>query len=102
MKLRKYGITTVDDLRKLKMDDFDAIVISTPPDKHSVYIALAIKHSKPAFVEASVVLGDLEKLNRAAARRKSLLRRHVPPIPSFDSNNKRACSWWKIWEGYEL
>ncbi len=85
---RKYGITTVDDLRKLKMDDFDAIVISTPPDKHSVYIALAIKHSKPAFVEASVVLGDLEKLNRAAAKKKifiapSCTLRFLPSIQTI-------------------
>ena len=70
---KKYGITTVDDLQKLHMDDVDAVIISTPPDTHNVYMAFAIKHSKPAFVEASVVLGNLEKLNRDAAKKKVLI-----------------------------
>ncbi len=39
---------------------------SVPPDIHNQYIKLAIQHKIPAFVEASVVLGDLEVLDAAA------------------------------------
>lgn len=70
---KKYGIATVGSLDELNMDDVDAIIISTPPDKHNVYMTFALKHSKPAFVEASVVLGDLEKLNRDAIKKKVLI-----------------------------
>src|SRR3989338_175883 len=69
----KYGIATVDDLKKVNIGDLDAIIISTPPDTHNVHMAFAIKHSKPAFVEASVVLGNLEKLDKDAIKKKVLI-----------------------------
>lgn len=62
----KYKIETIADLQKMDFEKIDAIIISTPPDIHNQYIKLAIEKGKPAFVEASVVLGDLEKLEKEA------------------------------------
>src|SRR3989344_1234760 len=45
----KYGIKTIDDLTKLLDKDFDAIIISTPPNKHGDYIRFALKHKKHFF-----------------------------------------------------
>jgi len=47
----KYGIEIVRDLKKLSVEDFDAIIISTPPNKHGDYIRLALKNKKHFFVE---------------------------------------------------
>lgn len=66
----KYGVKTVSDLKSITLNDADAMIISTPPDKHDDYIKLAVENGKPAFVEASVVLGELEMLNEEAKRRK--------------------------------
>lgn len=62
----KYGIKTIDYIDNLNFDNIDAIIISVPPDMHNRYIKLAIEKGKPAFVEASVVIGDLENLNLLA------------------------------------
>lgn len=62
----KYGIKTFGDLKEVNFDDFNAFVISTPPNIHNEYIKLAIELGKPAFVEASVILGDLEELEKKA------------------------------------
>lgn len=53
--------------------DFDAIVISTPPDQHNKYIADAVYYEKPVFVEASVVLDNLEEINIRAKENKVLV-----------------------------
>ncbi|MDD5032175.1 MAG: Gfo/Idh/MocA family oxidoreductase [Patescibacteria group bacterium] len=47
----KYGIKIIDDLKKLFAKDFDAIIISTPPDSHGGYIRFALKNKKHFFVE---------------------------------------------------
>ena len=62
----KYNVSTIDSLDKIDFDLIDIIIVSTPPDHHDEYIDLAIRHKKPVFVEASVVLGKLEKLNNLA------------------------------------
>jgi predicted dehydrogenase len=62
----KYNIKTVDDLGKVDFKTIDAIIISTPPDIHERYIKLALEKKKPAFIEASVVLGELVELNKEA------------------------------------
>jgi predicted dehydrogenase len=66
----KYGIKTIVDARNLNFEDINALIISTPPDKHNEYIKLAIEKKKPAFVEASVVLEGLEELNKSAKKEK--------------------------------
>ena len=48
---RKYGIDIIADLKKISAEDFDAMVISTPPDQHGDYIRLALKLNKHFFVE---------------------------------------------------
>ena len=69
----KYGVTIIDSLKKIDFSGIGAMIISTPPDKHDEYIELAIKMKTPAFVEASVVIGKLEKLERDAKKEKVLI-----------------------------
>jgi predicted dehydrogenase len=59
---KKYQIKTVSDLAEVKISEFDALIISTPPDKHTHYVKIAIDHEKPAFIEASVVLSEVIEL----------------------------------------
>ena len=47
----KYGIKTVDDYKKVSPNDFDALIISSPPDTHGDYIRYAISRKKHFFVE---------------------------------------------------
>ncbi len=69
----KYRIQTTGDLDRIDYRGIDAILISTPPDKHAPYIRLAIDQKKPAFVEASVILAGLERLNSQAKKRGVLI-----------------------------
>lgn len=69
----KYNIETLSNLKNLDFNKIDAIIISTPPDKHNGYIKLAIDNKKPAFVEASVILEGLEELNSEAKKEKVLI-----------------------------
>ncbi|MEX2033506.1 MAG: Gfo/Idh/MocA family oxidoreductase, partial [Candidatus Colwellbacteria bacterium] len=62
----KYGIKTSDEVSKINLKEVDAIIISTPPDKHNEWIEFAIQNKKPVFVEASVILKGLEDLNEKA------------------------------------
>lgn len=48
---KKYGIETIVDLKKISKDNFDAMIISTPPDQHGDYIRMALKLKKHFFVE---------------------------------------------------
>src|SRR3989338_8152469 len=48
---RKYGIKTIDDLKKISPKDFDVMVISASPESHGGYIRMAIKYKKHFFVE---------------------------------------------------
>lgn len=47
----KYDIRTVDNLKNLSANDYDAMIISTPPNQHGDYIRMALKHKKHFFVE---------------------------------------------------
>ena len=64
----KYDVKTIGNLDNLVLNESDAIIISTPPDKHNRYIGLAIENKKPAFVEASVILEGLQELNHLAKK----------------------------------
>jgi len=48
---KKYGIEIIDNLKKLSGKDFDAMIISTPPDRHGDYIRLALRLKKHFFME---------------------------------------------------
>jgi predicted dehydrogenase len=43
---------------------FDALIVSTPPDRHLEYLRGASAARVPVFVEASVILDGLEELSR--------------------------------------
>ena len=64
----KYQVQVVSNIDSLVLNKTDAIIISTPPDKHSECIKLAIEEKKPAFVEASVILEGLAELNEFAQK----------------------------------
>ena len=64
----KYQVQVVSNIDSLVLNKTDAIIISTPPDKHSECIKLAIEEKKPAFVEASVILEGLAELNELAQK----------------------------------
>lgn len=66
-----YGITTIAELKELS--PFDAVIVSTPPDKHSEYIRLAIEEKKPCFVELSLLVQDLPELNKLAQEKDVLV-----------------------------
>jgi predicted dehydrogenase len=58
----KYEIETIDNVDYIGDFNFTALIISVPPDKHHLYMHIAVKHNIPCFVEASVVDYEFEKL----------------------------------------
>jgi predicted dehydrogenase len=58
----KYGIKAIASLDEVSLSDFDAFIISSPPDKHTPYAKLAIDYGKPAFIEASVILEEVKEI----------------------------------------
>lgn len=66
-----YGIEIISELDKF--NDFDALIISTPPDKHEEYIKFAIERKKPCLVELNILLGNLIELDRLAKVNKVLI-----------------------------
>lgn len=58
----KYHIDVVADLETIDLQRFDAFIISTPPDRHTPYVKLAIEYGKPVFVEASVILEEVQEI----------------------------------------
>lgn len=58
----KYNILTIDSLDNISINTFDALIISTPPNVHTQYAKLAIDFGKPAFIEASVILEDVQEI----------------------------------------
>ena len=69
----KYGVRVIGNLDKGVFDKIDALIVSTPPDKHNQYIRLAIENRKAAFVEASVILEGLAELNSLAKKQHVLI-----------------------------
>ncbi len=69
----KYQITTIGEITDEILNGSDMFIVSTPPDKHIPYIELALKHKKPAFVEASVIKEGLEKVSSEAMMENVLI-----------------------------
>lgn len=69
----KYMVEVVGNIDSAMIDKTDAIIISTPPNKHNEYIKLAIEKRKPALVELSVILDGLEELNNLAKKQRVLI-----------------------------
>lgn len=55
----KYATETIGNLTDVKLNDFSAMIISTPPDLHTSYAKMAVENSLPVFIEASVLLDDV-------------------------------------------
>lgn len=68
-----YGISTYPDLGSA-MDGFmpDALIISTPPDAHHIYMEEAMKNNLHFFVEASVVDTDMGRIIKALKGKKTV------------------------------
>jgi predicted dehydrogenase len=64
---QQFNIKTFSSVSELdEANDFDLCLICTPPDTHALWLHWAIKARTHAFVEASVVLDDLESINAEA------------------------------------
>lgn len=60
-----YGIKTISSLEGVNLRQFSAMVVSVPPDKHAQYAIMAIQNDLPVFIEASVILEDVESIKAA-------------------------------------
>ncbi len=69
----EHGVPTDETVTPSVLSSADAVVISTPPDRHGPYIEMALRAGTPCFVEASVVRSDLPELWRRARRQKTLV-----------------------------
>lgn len=59
----KFSINTVDSFDEaIKLFQFEAFIISVPPDLHFFYLNKAVDLEIPAFVEASVVDTEMEQI----------------------------------------
>lgn len=58
----KYSIDIIETLSNISFSDYDAFIISTPPDQHTQYLKLAIDNGKPSFIEASVLLEEVMEI----------------------------------------
>ena len=74
----KYGIATYPSF-EAAMRDFraEALIISTPPDRHMDYAFRALEHELPCFIEASVT--DLERILELERQNR---QRALPICPS--------------------
>jgi predicted dehydrogenase len=68
----KYGITTFGSFEQSMTMNPDAIIISTPPDRHHEFSMIAANSNKHFFVEASVISNDMPELI-AACRGKNII-----------------------------
>ena len=62
---KQYGIRTVQLFNSQIISQFDVVIVSTPPDLHAFYVEQAIQYGKPTFLEASVVIEDVLKIQKA-------------------------------------
>lgn len=58
----KFAIKTTNTFDNISLKDYDALIISTPPDHHTTYAKLSIDNNKPAFIEASVIIDDVKEI----------------------------------------
>lgn len=60
--VKQYGIKIVENESEIDFSEIEALIVSLPPDKHYEGAKIAFKYKKPVFIEASVVLEDVEKI----------------------------------------
>jgi predicted dehydrogenase len=68
--VEKYGIYILSGLNKLPEQQFDVFIISVPPDKHHIFMQMAVEFRTPTFVEASVVDDFLKEISTEAGKKK--------------------------------
>lgn len=61
----KYGINIIKSEEDLDFSNVEAVIVSLPPDKHFEGVQVAFRHNKPVFVEASVVLEDVRRIEES-------------------------------------
>jgi predicted dehydrogenase len=61
-----YGIPVYAEFEKALATNYDAWIISVPPDVHHLYMKKALERKIPSFIEASVVDTDMEEIIRKA------------------------------------
>jgi len=62
--VEKYSIKAIGTISHEEIEQYDAIIISTPPDCHTQYAKMAIDANKPMFIEASVILDEVEEIKK--------------------------------------
>lgn len=70
---REHGIATAATVAASVLAKADAVVISTPPFAHTLFIAKALAARVPSFVEASVMTSNLPALWARAQKQKTLV-----------------------------
>ena len=68
-----YNIDVVNNIESIDFKNITHIVVSTPPDKHSEYIQLALSHEKHVFIEASVVDDEYSELIEKSKNKNCLV-----------------------------
>lgn len=70
---QKYGITVFSELNQIDFADYDAYIISTPPDSHLPYCKYAVDYDRPAFIEASVIPEEVTAIREYNKAKKLFL-----------------------------
>ena len=58
----KYNVAIANIEENIDFSEIRAIIVSLPPNKHFEGVEIAIKHNKPVFVEASVILKEVNRI----------------------------------------
>ena len=70
---KKYNLPTFASLKNIKINEFDALIVSTHPSFHFKYIKSAIKNKINCFIEASIVNENLISKEIKKIKSKSLV-----------------------------
>lgn len=68
-----YDVDCVESLDSVDLKSFTHFIVSTPPDKHSQYVLLALKYDKHVFIEASVVDDNYSEIIALSSKSKILV-----------------------------
>lgn len=60
----KYSINIMKNINDVDYKNVKGIIVSLPPDKHCEGVKIAIEHNIPAFIEASVILDDVNEIKK--------------------------------------
>ena len=62
--IKKYAIEAKQKLDVQDLFSVDAMIVSTPPDLHLEFAKIAIEYNIPCFIEASVILEEVIKIDK--------------------------------------